>query len=352
MSESSVAGSSPFVSGLGKGREAFHAEVTEFCLRAGERTPEDFLRHFSCRAIMRALEARPTERARIVSQSTGVHERVAHKMSPDASGEALQIALDEKVTTSADIVRVFQPDDKQRYLERHALWAFNIEGQPWKTTAATKTSHDRAKSYVAYILERALENLLVSHEEVVHAITVPKLAQCLPKEKLGAIIEASLKTSDKFTEEDLLGAVPPQSLVEYVALDYLWDRVVTPLIAEAHDYTAKPVVLSAAKPATPAASPASSFDKDKAPISSADADSDWEAEARRRSMSPPTDGATPVVPASHEDAGPVSGAIVADDEIVGDDDIMDSDVTDADSSSGAGLRKVAAVGDVKKSKQS
>ena len=79
MSESSSAESvGPFVSGLGKGREAFHAEVTEFALRSGERTPEDFLRHFSCRAIMRSLEARPMERARIVSQSTGVHEKVAH----------------------------------------------------------------------------------------------------------------------------------------------------------------------------------------------------------------------------------------------------------------------------------
>ena len=134
----SDSGAAKFVSGLGKGREAFHAEVTEFALRSGERTAEDFLRHFSCRAIMRSLEARPMERARIVSQSTGVHEKVAHKMSPDASGDSLQISLDEGVTTAAAIVKLFQPDDKQRYLERHALWAFDVEGQPWKTTSATK----------------------------------------------------------------------------------------------------------------------------------------------------------------------------------------------------------------------
>jgi len=280
---------------LGKGREAFHAEVTEFALRAGERTPEDFLRHFSCRAIMRSLEARPMERARIVSQSTGVHEKVAHKMSPDASGESLQIALDEGVTTAAAIVKLFQPDDKQRYLERHALWAFDIEGQPWKTTPATKVAHDRAKGYVAYILERALENLLVSHEEVVHAITVTKLAQCLPKEKLGSIIEASLKTSDKFTEEDLLGAVPPKDLVEYVALDYLWDKVVTPLVAEAHDYAPKPVVLLAGgtKPA------------DIKPVND---EISWDG----KSMSPP----------------PGTSAMVSDEEIVSEDEIIESELTE------------------------
>jgi len=311
MSESS--GAVPFVSGLGKGREAFHAEVTEFALRIGERTPDDFLRHFSCRAIMRSLEARPMERARIVSQSTGVHEKVAHKMSPDASGESLQIALDESVTTAAAIVKLFQPDDKQRYLERHALWAFDIEGQPWKTTPATKSTHDRAKSYVAYILERALNNLLVSHEEVVHAITVTKLAQCLPKEKLGSIIEASLKTKDKFTEEDLLGAVPPRDLVEYVALDYLWEKVVTPLIAEAHDYAPKPVVLLAG--AKPSDVKAAGSD-----------DADWGS----RNTNPPASPAP-----SH------SG-----DEVVSEDEILDSELTEDDLSSGTpvGLRVAAADG--------
>jgi hypothetical protein len=305
MSESSGA-ESPFVSGLGKGREAFHAEVTEFALRVGERTPEDFLRHFPCRAIMRQLEARPMERARIVSQSTGVHEKVAHKMSPDASGESLQIALDEGVTTASAIVKLFQPDDKQRYLERHALWAFDVEGQPWKTTPATKTSHDRAKGYVAYIIERALENLLVSHEEVVHAISVNKLAQCLPKEKLGSIIEASLKTSDKFTEEDLLGAVPPKDLVEYVALDYLWEKVVTPLIAEAHDYAPKPVVLLAGgiKP------------NDSKPGGD---DISWDG----KSMNPPP------------------AATVSEEEIVSEDEILDSELTEDDLSGTPTGRKVA-----------
>ena len=56
---------------------------------------------------------------------------------------------------------------------------------------------------MAYILERALNNLLVSHEEVVHAITVTKLAQCLPKEKLGSIIEASLLSAPRSLNDDV-----------------------------------------------------------------------------------------------------------------------------------------------------
>lgn len=228
-----------FVSSLGKGREAFHSEVTEYCLRIGERTPEDFLRHFSCSKIMVSLSARPMERARIISELTGVHERVANKLSPENAGETLQIALDEGVTTPKEIVRLFQADDRQRYLNRHELWAFDIEGQPWKVSPNDSNAHARAESYVAYIMERAIENLLISHEDIVSALGVVKLAGWLPSELLGQIIEASLKKSDKFTEEDLLAAAPPKALVAHVPLDYLWEKVVVPLIAEQHDYVAR-----------------------------------------------------------------------------------------------------------------
>ena len=237
MVESS--GADAFVSGLGKGREAFHSEVTEYCFRVGERTAEDFLRLFSCSKIMIALASRPMERARIISELTGVHERVANKLSPENAGETLQIALDEGVTTPKDIVRLFQPDDRQRYLNRHELWAFDIEGQPWKASSSDNAAHTRAEKYVAYIMERAIENLLISHEDIVSALGVVKLAGWLPSELLGQIIEASLKKSDKFTEEDLLHAAPPSSLVSHVPLDFLWDKVVVPLIAEQHDYVAK-----------------------------------------------------------------------------------------------------------------
>ena len=237
MVESS--GSDTFISGLGKGREAFHSEVTEFCLRIGERTAEDFLRHFSCSKMMVSLSTRPMERARIISELTGVHERVANKLSPENAGETLQIALDEGVTTPKDIVRLFQPDDRQRYLNRHELWAFDIEGAPWKASASDGVAHARAEKFIAFIIDRAIENLLISHEEIVSALGVVKLAGWLPSELLGQIIEASLKKSDKFTEEDLLHAAPPSSLASHVPLDYLWDRVVVPLIAEAHDYAPK-----------------------------------------------------------------------------------------------------------------
>lgn len=244
-----------FVSSLGAGREAFHSEVTEYCLRIGERSPEDFMRHFSSAHIMRALTSRPTERARIVSQATGVHERVAHKMSPEASGEALQIAVDEKVATQADIVRLFQPDDRQRYLDRKSLWQFAVEGEPWKVVASARTNFERAKAFVAYIIERALANLLLSHDEIVSAVTVEKIAALLPREELGAVIAMALRLPEKFTESHLTTAVPPRTLADHLPLDYLWNRVVVPLVAERHEYMSRPGGDSASASA-PAPAPA------------------------------------------------------------------------------------------------
>ncbi|HEX2869935.1 MAG TPA: hypothetical protein VHP33_01740 [Polyangiaceae bacterium] len=293
---------SAFVSGLGKGREAFHAEVTEYCLRAGERTPEDFLRLFSCSKIMVSLSSRPMERARIISELTGVHERVANKLSPENAGETLQIALDEGVTTPKDIVRLFQPDDRQRYLNRHELWAFDIEGQPWKASSSDSTAHTRAEKYIAYIIDRAIENLLISHEDIVSGLGVVKLAGWLPSELLGQIIEASLKKSDKFTEEDLLRAAPPSSLVTHVPLDYLWDKVVVPLIAEQHDYAPKP---GDAKPPT-------------------DADSSW-------SLRPAPEATAK--PATSED-----GDMVGEDEIIESDD----EVRASEGGASLGVRKAPA----------
>ena len=66
-----------FVSSLGTGREAFHSEVTEFCLRIGERSAEDFIRHFPPSKIMEVLASRPMERARIVTEASGIREKVA-----------------------------------------------------------------------------------------------------------------------------------------------------------------------------------------------------------------------------------------------------------------------------------
>lgn len=306
-----------FVSGLGTGREGFHSEVTEYVLKIGERTAEDFIRHFSPAKIMEALANRPMERARIIAEATGVHDRVAHKMSPENSGEALQIALEEKVTTPADIVRLFQPDDRQRYLERKALWKFAIEGEPWKVSSTSKPAYERAKNFIAYVLQRGIVNLLISHEELIAALTVQRLAEHLPREQLAAIISASLKRDEKFTEVHMLEVVPPNVLVKHVPLEYVWERAVVPLIAERHEYAEKRAGAAAEGSKPQAAKPEGSKPDNAKPSE----------KTSLRSLKPDNAKAAAAVSKPKEEPGwtvaPAPEKTEEDGDLVGEDEIMD-----------------------------
>jgi hypothetical protein len=232
----------PFTSNLGPGRDAFLSEAVNEVIRSGERSSNDFVRKFPCAAIMTALGKRPMERARIVTHATGMNEKVALKMTPEASGEALQIALDEKVTTTEQIVDLFKPDDRVMYMDREALWSFLAEAKSWETKSAkgSETRYVRAKDFVAYIVERALKNTLMTHAELLEALTLKRLVDDLPKEALGDIIAKALGEDGKFVPEHLFAAVPTSLVVDKVTLPYVWEKAVVPLIAERNGYDKPP----------------------------------------------------------------------------------------------------------------
>jgi len=225
-----------FVSSLGAGREAFLAEVCEYSLANGERSADDFLRHFSAGQIMQALADRPEERAKILTGATGTHAKIAPRMSADAAGETLQIALDETLTTAAQIVELFAPDDKQRYLNDREIWKFVVSGEPTSSSRKGETL-ERSKKFVRYVLERALHHKLLDQRELVSSLTVARLTTLLPPSVLAAIIEASLEASGKFTHADVVNVAPPEKLVAHVPVDYIWQKVVVPHIAERHKFT-------------------------------------------------------------------------------------------------------------------
>jgi hypothetical protein len=224
-----------FVSKLGEGRAAFLAEFCQYCLAVQERSPEDFIRHFSCERIMKSLENEPKKRAAILVAATATHEKIAPKMSATAAGETLQIALDEELTSAGQVVELFQPDDRQRHLEDAELWAFATEGEPWKIKKASP-DFSRAQGVVGYGLERALHHKLLDAKALVSALTVLKLTQRLPAEQLAKIIEGSLDKPQKFSHQHLIDLVQPGILLQYLPLDYVWQRVVEPLIADQHGY--------------------------------------------------------------------------------------------------------------------
>jgi hypothetical protein len=232
-----------FSSKLQQGRQRFLAHVIEHSLSLGRRSPEDFIRHFPPEAIMKGLEQQPALRGKILSLTTGIKLKIATKKSFQSAAEDLRIALEEKETDAASVVSAFDPDDRVLYLEDTKLWAFVIEGNFWSTPPKQKEAYARAKAHVAYMLDRALVDELVTHRGIVEGITVEQLVACLPKSELGKIIEGALANAHKnvpFTEVDLLATRPPSVLVEYVPLTHIYDAVIAPKIAKVHGYVDGP----------------------------------------------------------------------------------------------------------------
>lgn len=226
-------------SSLLRGRERFLAHVIEHGLQIGRRSPEDFLRHFPPMAIMESLRDQPPLRAAIVSHTTGIKPGVALKKSWESCGEDLQIALDEGETNAEAVLATFKLDDRVRFLDAQKLWAFVTEGEFWKAPSTRHPDIDMARPHVAFMLERALEDRLLTHLDVVEGITVDELAARLPKSELGNIIKLSLanaKSDTPFTERDLLAAVPSNVLVNYIPLAHLWTQVIVQRVAERHGY--------------------------------------------------------------------------------------------------------------------
>jgi hypothetical protein len=232
----------PRSSQLSKGRERFLAHVIEHGFEVGRRSPEDFVRHFPPTLIMEGLKDQAKLRAEILVQATGVKEKVAIKKSWESCADDLQIALDENETTASAVMKIFQLDDRVRYLDHKALWAYVTEGEFWKISPSRQKEYAAAKSHMAFMLARALDDKLVSHQDIVEGITVEELASRLPKSELGKIIKGALecgKRNAPFTETDLLGSMPPDVLVNYMPLFQVWDAIIEPKIAIEHGYTSK-----------------------------------------------------------------------------------------------------------------
>ena len=225
---------------LEPGMLRFMAHVIENGLHTGLRTQEDFIHHFPPTEIMMGLAERPDLRANILVPTTGVRAKIASKKSAESAGLDLQIALDEGETDAALIVSLFHPDDRVRYLDKGRLWKYVIEPQFWRTDGVDPNAFKRAKAHLAFMLDRAIEDHLLTYRDIVEGITVAKLVNFLPLGELQALIEKALSNSHTgkvFTEEDLLRAVPSKKLVENVPLSLIWDSVIHPKVAAENGLT-------------------------------------------------------------------------------------------------------------------
>jgi hypothetical protein len=241
----------PFTSKLGHGRERFLAHVVDYALSSGRRTPEDFIRHFSPATIMVGLRARPSLRANILVTTTGIKFRIAVKKSAESAGEDLQIALEEEETTPATVVSLFEPDDRVRHLSDKALWQFLIEDEFWSASSSDAEAAKKATEHVGFILDRALQDTLITHTDIIDGISVQRIAKLLPRAELEKIISAALAAGQKsnpFTEAGLVDAVGSQTLLAHVPLEDVWNSMIVPKIAKAHGFVEPPEATEASGP--------------------------------------------------------------------------------------------------------
>lgn len=245
MTEASTAkkGSETFESRLGEGPQRFLAHAVENALHVTRRTPDDFIRHFPPAAIMQGLRDQPQLRANILVIATGVRGKIALKKSAESCGNDLQISLDEGETDAETVVQLFDSDDRVRYLEGRALWNFVTEGSFWQVEREKdKARHAIAAQHIAFMLDRALKDKLLTHRDIVEGITVAKLAELLPRPELAKIISAALDlghAQKAYLEPNLLSATPASVLVQHIPLAWIWDQVVVPKITEVLGFRAK-----------------------------------------------------------------------------------------------------------------
>jgi hypothetical protein len=223
---------SNFKSDLKTGAERFLSQVIVSALQDGWRTPDDFLRHFKPQDLMQGLEKAPDLRAAMLVKAAGVHERIAKKKSTSSAAEDLRIALDEGISTPADILELIPPDDRVRCLERVKLWAFITEDHFWASDSPS--AGDRAVGRMTYFLEAAIAESLLSLSDIADGISFETISTRLPLKELQRVVKYALESGRKktpLTEQGLLEIVALRDLIGHVPLDHVYKRVIVSKVA-------------------------------------------------------------------------------------------------------------------------
>lgn len=223
-----------FESRLTDGTDRFLAHTVEHSLAIGRRTSRDFLRHFPPKVIMDALKDLPALRADILEAATGVRRKIAMKKSARSAGDDLQIALDEGEALTDEVVSLFRPDDRVRYLRRAALWSFLVEGEFWQVDQSSKTEYEQAQLHIAFMLDRALQDEVLSHQQIVDGIGIGRIAQLLPRTQLETALQAALtdgRNGKPFADRDLYQCLTATHLTDHIPLAHIWEQVIQPCVA-------------------------------------------------------------------------------------------------------------------------
>ena len=259
---------------LPEARQRFLARVVDHALQDKWRAPDDFLRHFPSNALIESLMDVDDLRVKLLVSATGMHEKIARKKSVASASEDLALALEEGTTDAAAIVTVFPPDDKVTYLDRKKLWEFVVEDEFFRVRAKDdKAAHSRATGRLTFMLECALDEQLVTLQDIADGMTFHEIAASLPVAELQEVVKHALqiaRAGAPLTEERLLAVVPLSALAGFVPLDHIFQRVILEKVAVPCGFAAAPAPRSepsaeSAEAASATAPPAAAASRPESP---------------------------------------------------------------------------------------
>lgn len=214
--------------------ERFLSQVLEFALTSDWRTPKDYFDHFGTRTVVEKLEHEPPLRTRLLVETTGVHERLAQRKSPESATEDLDIALEQGLTTAQQLMALIPNEDRVRHLDPKELWRFLMgAGSGGDSAESDAITVER----VTFLLRAALDCGVLTLRDIAHSIGLRRVSTCLPQAELQRVVEDSLSRAQqghRLSEDELLSTIPLDSLVKYVPLAHTWSTVVEgPLLTRA-----------------------------------------------------------------------------------------------------------------------
>jgi hypothetical protein len=206
------------------------AQLMEHAFREGWRTPDDFVRYFPAHSIMAALKSATELRVAILAAATGIYEEILRRKTPALAAEDLRLALEEGTTSSQQLLSVFTPEDRVRYLDPHRIWDFLAEDHFWHVEGDAGEEQRRgAADRMTFTLTQAVQERLISLRDILDGVTYDAVADSLSPHELRAVVRFALVKGREgigLNEKVLLEVLPLEKLVRSVPLEHIWREVV------------------------------------------------------------------------------------------------------------------------------
>lgn len=211
------------------------SHLMDYAFREGWRTPDDFVRYFPAHTIMAALKGAPELRVKLLAAATGIYEEILRRKTPALAAEDLRIALEEGTTNSLQLLAVFTPEDRVRYLDPHRIWDFLAEDHFWQLDAEAGEEQRRgAAERMIFSLTQALQERLLTLRDVLDGITYDAVADALAPHELRTVVRFAMvkgREGIALSEKVLLEVLPLDKIVRSVPLDHIWREVIVRRLA-------------------------------------------------------------------------------------------------------------------------